>query len=266
MTTWKLAVLVGAVTAASVSGVALALDGDDAGSRDRRAAAATMVAAQSYADGDRCGDGRGAMQELMGNEDFRDDLWALQEKQQTAIRAWWDEYGGDPTGDEARAALDELREAQRAAMQTLMEKYGVEWQKGDGNGSALQQLMADEEFRKELWALQDDIGAAVQSWWDEYGDDPTSDAAREALQKLRDDERAKLEALYEKYGVDVDDFAGRGRGGGLMGGGLFGGGLMGGGRMEGGPGGMGGGMGGGGMGPGAGQSGSSGDSTTSGTF
>jgi len=144
MTTWKLAVLVGAATAVSVTGVALALDRDPS-SEDGPAARAT-VAPQ---------DGRG----------------------------------------DARA---------------------------DGSGSALQELMQDPDFRDDLWNLKDEAAEAVKSWWDEYGDDPTSDDARAALGKLRDEQRANLEALLSTYGVDVDDLRTMGRGG-LLEGGLFGG-------------------------------------------
>ena len=80
---------------------------------------------------------------------------------------------------------------------------------------ALQELMQDPEFRDDLWALKDEAATAVRTWWDKYGDDPTSAKAREALGELRDEQRAKFEALLEKYGVSADDL-------GRMGGGMFG--------------------------------------------
>ncbi|MEE4274925.1 MAG: hypothetical protein V2J16_03550 [Thermoleophilia bacterium] len=230
MTMWKLALLAGAVTATAVAGVAVAYGGGDVGGRSAPTPT-TMVAQMNdeEADGE---DPRAGLRDLMQDPDFREDLWALQEQQQTALRAWWDDHGDDPTSDGARDALDELREAHREAMQELMEEYGVEGQGLSGDGSAIQGLMGDEEFRDELWALQDETGEAVQSWWDEYGDDPTSDAARAALEALREKQRAALEALGEKYGVELGGRRLMGRGGGLgaglLGGAFFGGDLMGG--------------------------------------
>jgi hypothetical protein len=230
MTMWKLALLAGAVTAAAVGGVALAFAGED-GSGRGATPTTTMVAQvdEAEADGD---DPRVDMRELMQDPDFREDLWALQERQQTALRAWWDENGDDPSADEARDTLDELREAHYEAMQELMGKYGVEWPAGDGSDFAIAELMGNEEFREDLWALQDETEQAVQSWWDEYGDDPTSDDARAALETLREEQRAALGALGEKYGVELDGRALLGRGGGFggrhLGGALFGGDLMGG--------------------------------------
>jgi hypothetical protein len=234
MTMWKLALLAGAVTATAVGGAALAFAGENVGGRGD-ATPTTMVAQVSGDEADR-EDPRTALRDLMQDADFREDLWALQEQQQTAMRAWWDEYGDDPTGDEARDALHDLREAQRAATQGLMDEYGVEWGAGDGGDSAIAELMSNDDFRDELWALQDETEQAVQSWWGEYGDDPTSDEARTALETLREEQRAALEALGEKYGVDLGGRPLMGRGGGL-GGGLLGGAFFGGGVVGGPPGG-----------------------------
>ncbi len=155
MRTWKLAVLVGAVTAASVTGVALALDRP--GDADGWRATGTMMVAQK---------------------------------------------GSTTTGDDSR----------------------------DDTRTSLWQLMQDDGFRAELWALQDEAQQAMRSWWDEHADDPTSDAARQALQTLREEHRAKMEALLEKYGVDLGDRRAGGCGGGRFGDGPRGGpmgGLMG---------------------------------------
>lgn len=222
MKTWQLAVLVGAITAAGVTGAALALD--DRGQADGRDGGPTaMIARTDDSEGRASADPRSAMHELLQDPEFRDELWKLRDEQQTAMRAWWDAYGDDPTSDEAQDALDALRDAHHEAMDALLEKYGVE--AGTGPDSDVQELMSNEDFRNELWKLQDEAEAAVQSWWDEYGDDPESAEAREALRTLREEQRAGLEALYEKYGVELDGRDGFGRGP-VMGGGLFGDGLL----------------------------------------
>jgi hypothetical protein len=160
MTTWKLAVLVGAATAVGMTGVALALDRDGRGDGDR-AARAAVVAERNDNDGGPV-EGGGGGQAPDGSQ--------------------------SPDGRQA-PDLDQL--------------------------GALQKLMQDPDFRDDLWALKDEATTAVKTWWDKYGDDPTSAKAREALGELRDEQRAKFEALLEKYGVSADDL-------GRMGGGMFG--------------------------------------------
>lgn len=132
MRTWKLAVLVGAVTAASVTGVALALDRP--GDADGRQSLGTTMVAQQRAGTDDSGasDARETFRDLMRNEDFRAELWALQDEALKAVRAWWDKYGDDPASDAAREALQALREEQRDKMEALLEKYGVDL--GDRSG------------------------------------------------------------------------------------------------------------------------------------
>jgi hypothetical protein len=160
MTRWKLAILVGAATAVGVTGVALALDRDGRGDGDH-AARAAVVAERNDNDG---GPAEGG--------------------------------GGGRTPEDSQAP-----EGGRAPD---LDQLG-----------ALQELMQDPEFRDELWALKDGAATAVKTWWDKYGDDPTSAEARKALGELRDEQRAKFEALLEKYGVSADDL-------GRMGGGMFG--------------------------------------------
>jgi len=224
MKNWRLAILVGAATAAATAGVAVAADGSRDGDRDGRTAA-TMVAHRGRDEAAAGGPGA-ALRGLLQDPEFREDLWTLRDRQQQALRAWWDEYGDDPTSDEARDARDELRDAQRSALQDLMEKYGVERPDAAAGGSAAIDLMGDPAFREELWALQDETEAAVEAWWDEHGDDPTSDEARAALQKVREEQRASLDELAQKYGVDLGGRALLGRGGplggDLLGGELFG--------------------------------------------
>jgi hypothetical protein len=104
-----------------------------------------------------------------------------------------------------------------------------------GAGGQTAELMGNDEFRADLFALRQEHLGDVKTLWDKYGDDPTSDAAREAMQELRERHRSDMQALFEKYGVEWDGLQGRGAGrgagcGGFMGGGGFGGGGFGGGR------------------------------------
>lgn len=124
MKNWQLAILVGGATAAAVTGVALAVDGSRDGERERRTAT-TMVAARDRepADAECPGD---ALREVMRDPELREELWALRDRQQHALRAWWEEYGDDPSSAEARRALQKVREEQRAALEELGEKYGVD--------------------------------------------------------------------------------------------------------------------------------------------
>jgi hypothetical protein len=146
MTRWKLAIIVGAATAIGVTGVALALDGDGRGDGDRAARAAVVAerndndggprewgSGSQAPEGSQAPDGRqapdldqlGALQELMQDPEFRDDLWALKDGATTAVKKWWDKYGDDPTSAKAREALGELRDEQRAKFEALLEEYGV---------------------------------------------------------------------------------------------------------------------------------------------
>jgi hypothetical protein len=145
MTRWKLAILVGAVTAVAVTGVAVALDHGGRGDGDHAARAAAVAerdgdgpqgwpgGGSQAPDGSQGPDGSQApdmgpsekLQELMQDPDFRDDLWALKDEATTAVKTWWDTYGDDPTSEKARAALSDLRDEQRAAFEALLEKYGV---------------------------------------------------------------------------------------------------------------------------------------------
>ena len=134
MTRWKLAILVGAATAVAVTGVAVARDHDARGNGDRAARAAVVAERNDNDSGPAEGGGGsqapglgqlGALQELMQDPEFRDDLWALKDGAATAVKTWWDKYGDDPTSAKARQALGELRDEQRAKFEALLEKYGV---------------------------------------------------------------------------------------------------------------------------------------------
>ncbi len=96
-------------------------------------------------------------------------------------------------------------------------------------GGPMAELMGNDEFRSDMFALREQHLEDMKSFWDQHGDDPTSDAAREAMQKLREQHRSDMQALLKKHGVEWDGLPGRGAGrgagcGGFMGGGGFGGG------------------------------------------
>jgi len=238
----KVAIIAGASAAAIALTLGVTLTrGGDAATADATDVAGLTAYVANNSDGDRGDRGiREQIRELMGNDDFRADVNALRDERQAAMEKWWDTYGDDPDGDAAREAREGLRDEQRAAMNKLLEKYGVDTSAAEEAREAaqaarekLQKLMADDDFRADLNDLRDEQQAAMEKWWDEYGDEPRSDAAREAMDTLRDDARADMERLLEKYGVELPEgFGGRGPGG-------HGGGLMddGFGPMDGGPGG-----------------------------
>jgi len=234
---WVIVAGVGAATVALTLGVALTRgDGATAGAAET----APLTAYVANNSDTRTADGtdpRSQIRDLMTSEDFRDDVAALRDKHEAAMDEWWDTYGDDPDSDAARRAREALREQQRTRMNGLLEKYGVDTAAMEAAHEAAQQareklqgLMADDKFRADLDEVRDAQQTAMEKWWDSYGEDPTGDEAREALQKLREDARADMEKLLEEYDVELLD----GRGGGIFGG--PGGGMMG-------PDGFGGGMG-----------------------
>ena len=70
-------------------------------------------------------------------------------------------------------------------------------------GSEMRQLMSNDDFREAAAKLRDDHQAAMETWWEKYGDDPRSDAARAARESLRDEQRTAMSALLKEYGVDT---------------------------------------------------------------
>jgi hypothetical protein len=175
-------------------------------------------------------DTRDQIRDLMTNDEFRADAAELRDQHEAAMDAWWDKYGSDPRSDDAVAALEKLRDEQHAAMSALLEKYGVDTSAMEKARKAAEQtrekletLMSDAGFRKDVNALRDKYEAAMDAWWDKYGDAPRSDAAQEAMTKLRDDAKADAESLLKKYDVELPaGFKGllggfMGRGGMMMG-------------------------------------------------
>jgi hypothetical protein len=83
--------------------------------------------------------------------------------------------------------------------------------------------VTDPVVRAELEALRTEFFEAHQAWFDEYGDDRTSDEAQAALQKLRDDRLADVQSILDKYGINATAGPHAGEGGdhgfGGMGGG-----------------------------------------------
>ncbi len=239
---------IGSAAVALTLGVTLAGGGD--GATADAAALTTYAATTGGSESGDQTDLRSQIGDLMTDQAFRDDVRALRDTQQAAMDEWWDTYADDRDSDAAGEARDKLREEQRTEMNALLAKYGVDTSAMEQTREAAQQarekigeLMSDDGFRDDVNALRDAQQAAMDAWWDKYGEDPTSSEAREAMQALREDARADMEALLEKYDVDLPGgLGGRlfgGRGGGLMGGGLGGGDLDGGGHggglMGGGP-------------------------------
>jgi len=233
-----LACIGAAAIAVAVGGVFL-LQGNE--NTAQAAELTSYVTSTSGADGTGL---REQLGELMANDEFRADLSALRDKHDAAMDAWWDKYGDDPTGDEARAAHETLREQQRTEMNALLEQYGVDTsameqarEKAQQAREKIGELMSNDAFRADLNTLRDEQQGAMEAWWDKYGDDPTGDEAREAMQELRENARSAMQDLAAKYGVELPDGRGGilGGRGGMMGGGPMGGGLKGpGGGLEGG--------------------------------
>ncbi len=228
---------VGAAVLIAALGLAVGLRGNDnspAASTGSRGDLTSYVAAASGS-AERGGGLRDQIRDLMSSDAFRADAAELRDAHEAAMDAWWDKYGDDPRSAEAVAALEKLRDEQRAKMNALLEKHGVDTsamesarQAAERAREKLEELMADDGFRNDVNALRDKYEAAMDAWWDKYGDDPRSDAAQEAMTQLRDDARADAEKLLEKYDVEIPHglkgllggFMGRG---GMMGPGGFGG-------------------------------------------
>ncbi|GEM_PF-3280443 len=218
---WVIVAGVGAATVALTLGVALTRGDGATASAAETASLTAYVANNSDTDTADGTDPRAQIRDLMTNEDFRDDVAALRDTHEAAMDEWWDTHGEDPDSDAAREARESLREQQRTQMNALLEKYGVDTsameeahETAQQAREKLQDLMADDQFRADLDEVRDAQQTAMEKWWDSYGEDPTSDKAREAMQKLREDARADMEKLLEKYDVELPD----GRGGGVFGG------------------------------------------------
>lgn len=84
-------------------------------------------------------------------------------------------------------------------------------------GCAGPAALQDPQAREDLQALREEHRAEMDAWWQEYGDDPGSEAARKALDELRSEHRADMVDLFEKYGVTPPARLGTGGGCGLGG-------------------------------------------------
>lgn len=93
-----------------------------------------------------------------------------------------------------------------------------------GNG-ACGPLMDNPDALKAMQELRAEHRAEMQSWYEQYGSNPSSAEARAALQKLRDEHWDDMRDLFGKFGIDVPVGAGPGgmmRGTGGCGGGCAG--------------------------------------------
>jgi hypothetical protein len=132
MKTWKLALLIGGLSAVAVffaGAIAFGAAGNDRGWRP----GGMMVAGGDAQRGDGPGQGCGRSA-LLEDPQAREDLAKLREEHRAEMRAWWDKYGDDSASDAARTALDGLRADHADEMRALLEKYGVEAPDGLGRG------------------------------------------------------------------------------------------------------------------------------------
>jgi hypothetical protein len=70
-----------------------------------------------------------------------------------------------------------------------------------GGGGVCRSLMSDPAAVKEMRARRAEHVKDMQAWWQRYGSDPTSSAAREALKKLRQEHWHDMQQLFKKYGI-----------------------------------------------------------------
>jgi hypothetical protein len=70
-----------------------------------------------------------------------------------------------------------------------------------GGARGLYSQLTDEQ-RERVDDLREQHHEDMQDWWEEYGDDPDSDAARDALQELRMQQRQELEDLFDDLGIE----------------------------------------------------------------
>jgi len=133
MRTWKLALLIGGLSAVAVFAAAAIAFG--AGGADRGVPfGGGMMAAADGPDGrDDAWRGCGGAGQLEDPQ-ARADTQALRTEHREDMRAWWDKYGENPSSDAAQKALDELRAEHADDMRALFEKYGIEPPAGLGEG------------------------------------------------------------------------------------------------------------------------------------
>jgi len=91
--------------------------------------------------------------------------------------------------------------------------------------AACGKLMSNPKAVAAMQALRDEHRQEMQAWYEQYGADPTSDAAKAALAKLRQEHWNDMKSLFKEFGIKVPKGAGPGACGGQ--GGMMGGGMMG---------------------------------------
>jgi len=91
--------------------------------------------------------------------------------------------------------------------------------------AACGKLMSNPKAVAAMQALRDEHRQEMQAWYEQYGADPTSDAAKAALAKLRQAHWNDMKSLFKEFGIKVPKGAGPGACGGqgaMMGGGMMG--------------------------------------------
>ena len=118
---------IGAAAIALTLGAALTRSaGQDTASAAALADMTSYVATTSGSDYDSRADLHSQMGDLMADDDFRDDVRALRDKQRDAMDAWWEKHGEDRDSDAGHEAKRTLRENAVSDVEKLAEKYGVE--------------------------------------------------------------------------------------------------------------------------------------------
>ena len=88
--------------------------------------------------------------------------------------------------------------------------------------AACGRLMSNPKAVAAMQTLRGEHRQEMQAWYEQYGADPTSDAAKAALAKLRQAHWNDMKSLFKEFGIKVPKGAGPGAcggQGGMMGGG-----------------------------------------------
>ena len=118
---------IGAAAIALTLGAALTRStGQDTASAAALADTTSYVATTSGSSHDSRADLHSKMGDLMADDDFREDVRALRDKQRDAMDAWWEKYGEDRDSEAAHEAKQALRESAASDVEKLAEKHGVE--------------------------------------------------------------------------------------------------------------------------------------------
>lgn len=133
MRTWKFALLVGALAAVAVFAAAAIAFGAGGSVHGLPFGGGMMVAAGNAGEADGAWRGCGGAG-LMQDPAAREEMQKLREEHRGEMRAWWEQYGDDPSSEKAQSALEDLRAEHADDMRALFDKYGVEPPAGLGEG------------------------------------------------------------------------------------------------------------------------------------